>query len=352
MDLTFSIYHHAPEIPDMTKSKKKILLPLAHVIAWLVFLSLPAIFNPRQHGTGIFRIVNDIMEPPRWTNGLFLIALFYVNYSLVIPGFFFTRKYLLLALSFIVSFNIFFLLNYFMMPTEIKSMNSDAFTPLGNSFNLFMFIIVYSFSFAICLYEQWQRTRDQILNTEIQFLKAQINPHFLFNTLNSIYSLALIKSDHAPDAIVKLSGMMRYSISDANQSFVSLSKEINYITNYVELQKLRLTDKVKISFDLTGQVDGKQLVPFLLIPFVENAFKHGVNAEENSDIRIIIAIEDKDIQLSVVNNKVFMRKDIEKGEGLGVNTTCKRLELLYPGRHELKVTDNEKEFSIFLKIIF
>jgi len=204
----------------------------------------------------------------------------------------------------------------------------------------------------MCTYEQWQTTKDQMLNTEISFLKAQINPHFLFNTLNSIYALTLVKSEHAPDAVVKLSGMMRYSVSEANQSQVSLASEISYISNYIELQKLRITDKIVITFDVTGDPENKDIAPFLLIPFVENAFKYGVNSEENSDIWIKIEINDTDLQMQIENNKVFVRKTKDYGASIGIKNTKKRLQLLYPGAHLLKIRDGKYDFTVSLYIKF
>jgi LytS/YehU family sensor histidine kinase len=208
------------------------------------------------------------------------------------------------------------------------------------------------FSFAICIYEQWQDTKEQMLNTEISFLKAQINPHFLFNTLNSIYALTLVKSDKAPDSVIRLSGMMRYAVSEANYSFVPLSKEISYISNYVELQKLRITEKILITYELSGDVEGKLIIPFLLIPFIENAFKYGVNAEENSDIWIRVEINEEDLVMQVENNKVFVKKDKDYGTSLGIKNTRKRLQLLYPGRHVLKIKDGKYDFRVLLQIKF
>ena len=202
----------------------------------------------------------------------------------------------------------------------------------------------------MCAYEQWQTTKEQMLNTEISFLKAQINPHFLFNTLNSIYALTLVKSEKAPDAVVKLSGMMRYAVSEASQSQVSLSKEVSYITNYIELQKLRITDKIVITFDVIGDPENKQIAPFLLIPFVENAFKYGVNSEENSDIWIRIEINEDDLQMQIENNKVFVRKDKNYGTSLGIKNTKERLHLMYPGKHLLKIRDGKYDFSVSLYI--
>ena len=116
------------------------------------------------------------------------------------------------------------------------------------------------------------------VNAELSYLKAQINPHFLFNTLNSIYSLAIEKSDYTATAVVKLSSMMRYVITDASHKFVPLEKEINYISNYIELQKLRIDSSIKLMYTVTGDISDKKIAPLVLISFIENAFKYGVNA--------------------------------------------------------------------------
>jgi hypothetical protein len=350
MELLLRNPYQSLEMQRMSASKKRLLVLLVHVLCWIVFLSLPAIFNPLRHGYNIQGFVSDLLEPPRWTNGLLLIIVFYFNNHLAIPHLYFERKFGLLAMSFVASFGAFFLLNYLLMPPDIDFQSPGGFHWLGNSVNLFMFIIVYASSFALCLYYQWQSTKELMLKTEISFLKAQINPHFLFNTLNSIYALALTKSDNAPDAIVKLSGMMRYSVSEANQDYVLLFKEIAYISNYIDLQKLRLTDSVKIHYEVRGGSDDMQMAPFILIPFIENAFKHGVNSEEDSDIRIEIDIEENRLKMLVTNNKVPLRQNRETGAGIGVNTTRKRLEMLYPERHVLKIDDNKDSFFVSLQI--
>ena len=341
-------------VPEIRKPDKRITLVVLHRLVWLIFLSLPAVFKPRPAGVGfnLSFLVEDLLTPPRWTNGLLLVALFYSNYFFVIPKLYVGKRYIFFALSIAVCFGIFFLLNYLLMPEDVKRMPSGGFEALGNSFNLFMFLVVYAFSFSLGLYDQWQKTKEQMLTTQLSFLKAQINPHFLFNTLNSIYSLTLTKSDKAPDAVVKLSGMMRYSVTDANHNFVSLSKELEYIRNYIELQQLRLSEKVKLQFEVEGSTDGRQVAPFLLIPFVENAFKYGVNAEEDSDIQIRISIGDKALDLQVFNKKVFLRKDKNEQTGIGINTTRQRLALLYPGRHKLIIDDGPNDFNVSLQISY
>jgi len=336
----------------MKKEEKKILIVIIHIVSWLIFLSLPAAFNSRRHGISIWRFVDDFLEPPRWTNALLLVTLFYTNYYFLIPRLYIGRKYVLFLCSVVWWFGIFFLVNYMMMPEDIRnsSTTGGGFEALGNSFNLFMFLVVYALSFSLCLNEQWQKTKEQMLNTEISFLKAQINPHFLFNALNSIYSLALTKSDSAPDAVIKLSGMMRYTISETNQHYVSLSREIEYINNYIDLQRLRVTDSIKINYMVKGNSDGKHIAPFLLIPFVENAFKHGVNSEQDSDISISIEIGEENILLNVGNKKVTINYNKETGTGIGIDTTRKRLSLLYPGKHRLNILDNNTSFNVSLQI--
>ena len=344
--------------------KKVALLVLLHVVCWAVFLSLPAVFNPRRHSISIGGFIDDILEPPRWRNGVLLIAVFYFNYYVTFPWLYLRQRYVLLFISFITCFAAFFLLNYSMMPhgldgppmppipPDMPHHPHGGFNALGISFNLFMFIIVYAASYALSMYELWQKTKEEKLHAEISFLKAQVNPHFLFNTLNSIYSLTLTKSDKAPDAVIKLSGMMRYFVSEANQSYVSMSKELAYINDYIEMQKLRLTDKIKLRYEVSGDEDDKRIAPFLLIPFIENAFKYGVNSDENSDILIKIQIHDKDLHLYVYNVKVYIRPDMDKGTGLGINSTRQRLNLLYPGRHKLTVTNGEKDFAVSLNVTF
>lgn len=226
----------------------------------------------------------------------------------------------------------------------------STFRYFGPDYNLFMLIIVLVLSFSLRIYGQMRKLNDEKLSTEIAFLKAQINPHFLFNTLNSIYSLTLSNSEAAPEAVVKLSGIMRYAISDTAKELVALEREITYISNYVDLQRLRTGGKVKIDCEIKGNAAGKQIAPFILIPFVENAFKYGVNPEEESDIQVNIWMDKKKVMMGVHNKKVFIRKDKESGTGLGINTTIQRLGLVYPGKHSLTIDDNEKNFNVSLEI--
>lgn len=229
--------------------------------------------------------------------------------------------------------------------------------PMGFSFwgrinhNFFLFFAVFFFSLLLRIALQWRQAQKEKSDAELSYLKAQINPHFLFNTLNSIYSLAIDKSDNTAPAVAKLSGMMRYVISDATKEFVPLEKEIAYIKSYIELQRVRFGESIHLFFEISGNPAGKQIAPLILIPFIENAFKYGVNAEEDSMIRIHIFIEENKLNMEVQNNKVNVQMAHEDKTGTGIANTQSRLRLLYPARHLLKIADNEKEFSVSLTLI-
>lgn len=216
---------------------------------------------------------------------------------------------------------------------------------------LFQFMMVLVLSTMIRINNRLKQSEKEKVNAELSYLKAQINPHFLFNTLNSIYASAIDENaDNTASAVVMLSGMMRYVISEAHHEFVTLQKEINYINDYIELQKIRMGNTVRLLYGVTGNLAGKQIAPLILISFIENAFKHGVNPEENSSIEIEIDIHDNNLHLSVLNNKVKTVNGDSFKNNIGLENTRNRLQLLYPSRHELVIKDDEKEFLVLLKI--
>jgi sensor histidine kinase YesM len=194
------------------------------------------------------------------------------------------------------------------------------------------------------------RAEEEKLHAQLAYLKTQINPHFLFNILNSIYALALERSDRTAGAIVKLSSMMRYVLLEAGRDRVLLEQEIIYLTDYVGLQKTRFEDSLELEFEITGHPEGKTIAPLLLIPFIENAFKHGVNPEQPSAILIRIDIRETEIRLQVNNKKVDVKPQLPGPAGLGINNTRQRLGILYPGRHTLTITDETTDFQVLLTL--
>lgn len=197
--------------------------------------------------------------------------------------------------------------------------------------------------------EKKEEISKQQLQTELSFLKSQINPHFLFNSLNSIYSLSLANSAQTANAVMKLSRIMRYTLEEANNNTVSLNQEIEFIKNYIEMQKIRLTDTVCIKFATNGEIDNVYIAPLLLIPFIENAFKYGISTHNKSNIEATISVADKEITFTCVNT-IFPHLQKNKGTGTGINNTRRRLELLYPGKHDLTITETPDKYLVRLVI--
>jgi LytS/YehU family sensor histidine kinase len=218
--------------------------------------------------------------------------------------------------------------------------------------NLLRFLVVFFISLTMSVSAQWQKTQQEKMKAEVSFLKAQINPHFLFNTLNSIYSLALLKSDKTADAIVKLSEMMRYVINEADKDFVSLEKEITYINDYIVLQENRFGKSINLSFSVTGDLRGKKIAPLILITFVENAFKYGVNAEDDeSVISIKIAVVGSELIMDVANKKVVVQLNMTEQSGKGIRNAKERLNVLYPSSYILTINDTPEDFSVSLRLL-
>jgi len=196
--------------------------------------------------------------------------------------------------------------------------------------------------------KQREELKVEKLNAELKFLKSQINPHFLFNCLNTIYSLAHKQSAQTEHAILKLSTIMRYMIYESNEARVLLSHELKYLHDYIEIQRLRLPKDIEINYNLSGNADGVQIEPMLLVPFVENAFKHGISYTEDSFIDIDIATTEDMIRLTVKNSH-FKERVAERG-GIGLDNVLKRLALLYEHEHEIDMTETENQFIVDLKI--
>jgi len=176
-----------------------------------------------------------------------------------------------------------------------------------------------------------------------------VNPHFLFNSLNSIYSLAYQKSDAAPEAILKLSEIMRYMLYESNDGKVDLAKELQYLQNYIDLQKIRFGNKAFIDFKITGEVGNQKIVPLLLIAFIENAFKHGVANDPFIPIRLLINLDGVNLHFYIENKKHMNNRDIESGVGL--SNVQRRLELLYAGRYKLDIQDRQDTYTCELSLV-
>jgi LytS/YehU family sensor histidine kinase len=190
---------------------------------------------------------------------------------------------------------------------------------------------------------------NQRLTAELSFLKSQINPHFLFNSLNSIYSLAYQKSDTTPEAILKLSEIMRYMLYECNDNKVELTKELQYLQNYIDLQKIRFGNKAFINFEVRGEVTNQHIVPLLLISFIENAFKHGIANDAASPIKLKINLEDGHLYFFIQNKKHTHNRD--SSGGIGLANVRRRLDLLYAGKYNLEIRDEADTYTVQLSLV-
>lgn len=225
---------------------------------------------------------------------------------------------------------------------------------------LLMTLLTFGLSTSIVLVRKAQQDtllrqelEKQQVSTELSLLKAQINPHFFFNTLNNIYALTTLNVELAQKAIHMLSAMMRYVLYDSRKEYVLVSQEIKFLENYIELMKIRLPNKAKVTFLKPDVFQDELIAPMMLLPYVENAFKHGVSSQIASEIKIQVKLQSTRLHL-YVENTIFHSNALNlEGSGIGLTNTQRRLELLYPGRHEVR---NEKQgeqyivnFSIDLK---
>lgn len=189
------------------------------------------------------------------------------------------------------------------------------------------------------------------LNSELAFLKNQVSPHFFFNTLNNIYALIEINADDSQKAVLKLSKLMRYLLYESEKGETKLSQEIDFMYNYIDLMKLRMNEKIDLSVTLPENYNDIIFPPLLFIPFIENAFKHGVSYRKKSFIRIEMTIDDNIITFHCTNSLAKNGEEKEDKEpGIGLENVKKRLKLLFPDRHELRIAQSENEYEVFLKI--
>jgi len=293
--------------------------------------------------------------------GVINIGLFYLNYLYFIPKYLDRKQYKNYTLALLVSIVVLALVKYgitydfrgLIEAHEGGKMPSFWASFIGSALTNVFFIFLSSalkFSIDWFLNERIQRDlENQRLTAELAFLKSQINPHFLFNSLNSIYSLAYQKSDTTPEAILKLSEIMRYMLYENNDNKVDLAKELQYLQNYIDLQKIRFGNKAFVDFKITGEVGNQKIVPLLLIAFIENAFKHGVASDPSAPIRLLINLDGTKLHFYMENKKHTNNRDTEGG--IGLNNVQRRLDLLYPGHYSLTIQDETDTYTCELSLV-
>jgi sensor histidine kinase YesM len=201
------------------------------------------------------------------------------------------------------------------------------------------------------LQQQLLLLEKEKVDMELASLRSQVNPHFFFNTLNSIYSLSLDKDDRLPATILQLSGIMRYYLYESKGEKVPLDKEISILKDYIELQRIRSADNLEVKLNLTGETDEIFISPLLLITIAENAFKHGAKGiNDDPFIHVEILINGRHLKFKVENKKGKVDTDLQKEKGVGLDNVRRRLELLYPFKHQLQIHDTDNLFSVELNV--
>lgn len=346
----------------------KLLLHLSIVTLFLLIPTISFVRPPDEPFLALTKIfVQDTMA------NVVLLCFFYLNYYLLLPKYYFNQKYLVyialvvlyLALAFTIPFFVgkFFpnrmemlAPNGFQLPAhELPHFERPKFSIYNFAFEEFrrhlgLFFSAIFFSFFLKTRQNLALLKEDKLQAEISSLKSQINPHFLFNTLNSIYALSLKKDDRVSDSILRLSGLMRYVIKDASQFKISLAKELEYLDNYIELQKARISHTTQVNYVKLGTVQYHMIAPLILITYIENAFKYGVNPDApDSKIDISIRVTDSQILMEVFNFKATNLMQIES-TGIGMANTLERLKLMYPNRHQLEIMEDTQSYSLKLTI--
>ena len=304
---------------------------------------------------------------------LFWIFVFYVNYTQLLPKFLFKGKAMLFVIGIIgiiisvVAMNVYLdrMLNLYELVSKAFKIDPSAIHHEARLLSYFSSVIITLLligSGTVISVAQRMQAENELrenlehekISSELSFLKSQINPHFFFNILNSIYALTPIESTPARDAIYTLSHMMRYVLYDTKNKLTPLTKEIAFIENYLQLMQLRLNDQVQVIFDKPTEVQEKYVAPMLLLPFVENAFKHGISSVQPSFVFIELSQKNDLLKIEVRNSLHEDVADVlkEDSNGIGLANTQRRLDLLYPGKYWLtaEALTQEKEFQVKLTI--
>lgn len=359
---------------------KKIQI-LLHLLAWIIILGIPLYFFKRwdvgKDFIWIYYIGNTI-------SGI----IFYLNYLILVPRYFFSKpKYryylsvvvLLTCMYFVSDWSNELIFKYVpgrqrteervvpktgesegMQPKPDEHHGPPPFREMHLFNYMFNSLFLVFFSLGMRVLERHSQTEKlqkelekEKLNSELAFLKNQISPHFFFNTLNNIYSLISINAEDSQKAVLRLSKLMRYLLYDSEHGNTRLSNEIDFMNNYIDLMKLRMSSKIKLTISFPEKYDDINIPPLIFIPFIENAFKHGISYREKSFIDISMTTKKDSLLFRCVNSIVKARDEGDSDHtGIGLENVTKRLNLLFPGKHELKINKSDSEYEVLLQINF
>lgn len=327
-----------------TKSLNRAIL--FHILGWVIFILFIGLLFFIQHNQVPYNVMLKIGTG---------IIVFYINYYILIPKFLFKKKNLWYygSISTLV-----ILMTFIYTETKVWLLGESYHGTKWFILTFFLFIIMILGGIAFRIFEQWNMAEKRKLElhsnqkeTELLNLKNQLNPHFLFNSLNSVYALTIKKSNKASNAVMMLSDLMRYMLYETNSNQVTLAREIEYIENYIELQKLQIANSSNINIQIDGEVGFQKIVPLILISFIENAFKYGTDLDGNTLIDIRLSVDANILTFSCENSIGNPSKpsNSEYG-GIGLKNTMERLNLAYPDKHILLINDIKGKFKVNLTL--
>jgi hypothetical protein len=357
----------AMTIKQFIFSEKKPQRFYRHVVFWLLYylFSLLTYFHPFLEKTsfGKWMLVESVEV---FSHVLIQIIFCYALLYILLPRFFYRKKYIwfitgLLATSFIV-----YWLSYFQIDIYFRKLHAWAGIPFLTTelvyYYCFISFISYcpisaglAVAFKVLKYFYVKKQENQALtienaNAELQLLKAQVHPHFLFNTLNNIYSFTIDQSLQAPGLVMNLSDTLQYMITDCDAAIVPLAMELKMIRDYIDLEKIRYEERLDMKIEIAGDIGGKMVVPLLLIPFVENSFKHGASKMMGDVwITLFIQVDKHMLHFTLINSKPSGNSSQGPG-GIGLVNVKKRLELLYPGNYYLQTESSEHTFTVNMQV--
>ena len=325
-----------------------------HILFWVMLLCALMLLEDRHQGF-VFLLSNELV------NLIFYMVIVYFNLLYLVPNYLNRERFLtyigLLLLATLIITPIKVIIFYIKF-ASFPQAQRDLVDNQQWHFLLTFFIAGSSTIFKII--SDWarqlraqQELENQTMQSELRFLRSQINPHFLFNTLNNLYALTLKKSDKAPEIVIKLSDIMRYMLYECNEKRVLLSKEVNYLQNYLDLERLRQGDNVNIKFHIIGKVGSQKIAPLMFIPFLENSFKHGLNNQiAKGFVNIQLQVDEEQVNFFIENSKPDAPPPQvhRRSGGIGLVNVRRRLDLLYPKQYDLTIDDTPTTYAVNLHI--
>lgn len=323
---------------------------LTHIVAWAIVLSLPYLLD-NQHGQDGHH--DDAMEKAffylNFLTNFCWVPLFYLSAYYLTPRFLYSRRYVNYVSTLIISLGFIWLVHGLLYS---RIFGLPHFSMLGALFHLApAFVLTVAVSVAFRVVGDKMRTEEETLKTELSFLRSQINPHFIFNILNNLVALERMKSEELGPTILKLSSLMQYMLYDTEEDNVELELEVEYLQSYIDLQRQRFGDKVRIHVAMEVPENLYGIEPMLLIPFVENAFKHGVGLIDKPEINIRLYTQDGVLFFTVSNKYNPGYEEVkDKTSGIGLANVKRRLNLLYGSQHSLRLVKDDRWFTVSLQL--